>query len=164
MEPSQLPDPTACQFRRFHHHHHHPLPHHHHYYHVLPQCPLHSYMLGFNNYHSPTCRASARSHPPSQNRPQTALSFYPPQTTLNFQISGSKLSEFSTQGVAHKEDEELEEEEHQQLYEEEEEEEEAQDPVFVLTDEWREFFAKSEAKRRLAKKQSRKEGKNQMEQ
>lgn len=60
---------------------------------------------------------------------------------------------------------ELEEEEHQQLYEEEEEEEdEEQDPVFVLTDEWRDFFAKSEAKRRLAKKQSRKGGKNRMEQ
>lgn len=33
------------------------------------------------------------------------------------------------------------------MYEEEEEEEE--EPVFVLTDEWMEFFAKSEAKRRL---------------
>lgn len=32
---------------------------------------------------------------------------------------------------------------------EEEEEEEEEDPIFVLTDEWREFFAKSEAKRKL---------------
>ncbi|XP_008654751.1 uncharacterized protein [Zea mays] len=31
----------------------------------------------------------------------------------------------------------------------EEEEEEDEEPVFVLTDEWAEFFAKSEAKRRL---------------
>lgn len=31
----------------------------------------------------------------------------------------------------------------------EEGEEEDDDPVFVLTDEWKEFFAKSEAKRRL---------------
>lgn len=30
-------------------------------------------------------------------------------------------------------------------------EEDEEDPVFVLTDEWREFFAKSEAKRRLGK-------------
>lgn len=30
-------------------------------------------------------------------------------------------------------------------------EEDDEDPVFVLTDEWREFFAKSEAKRRLGK-------------
>lgn len=33
----------------------------------------------------------------------------------------------------------------------EEEEEEDDDPVFVLTDEWKEFFAKSEAKRRLGR-------------
>ncbi|XP_062207879.1 uncharacterized protein LOC133909458 [Phragmites australis] len=31
------------------------------------------------------------------------------------------------------------------------EEEEEEEPVFVLTDEWAEFFAKSDAKRRLAK-------------
>lgn len=29
------------------------------------------------------------------------------------------------------------------------EDEEEGDPIFVLTDEWRDFFAKSEAKRRL---------------
>ena len=33
--------------------------------------------------------------------------------------------------------------------EEEVEEEEDDEPIFVLTDEWREFFAKSEAKRKL---------------
>ena len=32
---------------------------------------------------------------------------------------------------------------------EDENEEEEEDPIFVLTDEWREFFAKSEAKRKL---------------
>ncbi|XP_027907028.1 uncharacterized protein LOC114166487 [Vigna unguiculata] len=36
-------------------------------------------------------------------------------------------------------------------------EEEDDDPVFVLTDEWREFFAKSEARRKLEKK--KKQGK-----
>ncbi|CAA3010342.1 Hypothetical predicted protein [Olea europaea subsp. europaea] len=41
----------------------------------------------------------------------------------------------------------------------EEEEEEEEEPIFVLTDEWKEFFAKSEAKRRLAKKQAKKKGK-----
>ncbi|XP_066315633.1 uncharacterized protein [Miscanthus floridulus] len=35
-------------------------------------------------------------------------------------------------------------------------EEEDEEPVFVLTDEWAEFFAKSEAKRRLAKQQQKK--------
>ncbi|KAH6759731.1 hypothetical protein C2S52_009864 [Perilla frutescens var. hirtella] len=39
---------------------------------------------------------------------------------------------------------------------EDEEDEEEGDPMFVLTDEWRDFFAKSEAKRRLAKKQAKK--------
>ncbi|XP_045832599.1 uncharacterized protein LOC123923893 isoform X2 [Trifolium pratense] len=34
--------------------------------------------------------------------------------------------------------------------------EEDDEPVFVLTDEWREFFAKSEAKRKLEKKQAKK--------
>uniref|UniRef100_A0A0E0JSS9 Uncharacterized protein n=1 Tax=Oryza punctata TaxID=4537 RepID=A0A0E0JSS9_ORYPU len=33
---------------------------------------------------------------------------------------------------------------------------EEEEPVFVLTDEWAEFFAKSEAKRRLAKQQQKK--------
>ncbi|KAF5961850.1 hypothetical protein HYC85_003059 [Camellia sinensis] len=43
--------------------------------------------------------------------------------------------------------------------EDEDEDEDEEDPVFVLTDEWKEFFAKSEAKRKLAKKQARKKGK-----
>ncbi|XP_024628072.1 forkhead box protein B2 isoform X3 [Medicago truncatula] len=34
--------------------------------------------------------------------------------------------------------------------------EEDDEPIFVLTDEWREFFAKSEAKRKLEKKQAKK--------
>ncbi|CAO2181940.1 unnamed protein product [Urochloa humidicola] len=33
--------------------------------------------------------------------------------------------------------------------------EDEEEPVFVLTDEWAEFFAKSEAKRRLAKQQKK---------
>ncbi|KAG4940797.1 hypothetical protein JHK87_044668 [Glycine soja] len=35
-------------------------------------------------------------------------------------------------------------------------EEEEDEPVFVLTDEWREFFAQSEARRKLEKKQGKK--------
>jgi hypothetical protein len=39
-----------------------------------------------------------------------------------------------------------------ELYlEEQEEEEEEEEPVFVLTDEWAEFFAKADAKRKLGK-------------
>ncbi|KAG2602892.1 uncharacterized histidine-rich protein DDB_G0274557-like [Panicum virgatum] len=35
---------------------------------------------------------------------------------------------------------------------------EDEEPVFVLTDEWAEFFAKSDAKRRLAKQQKKNKG------
>jgi hypothetical protein len=43
----------------------------------------------------------------------------------------------------------LQEQAHEEL-----EEEDDDDPVFVLTDEWREFFAKSEAKRKLGSSSS----------
>ncbi|XP_051227764.1 uncharacterized protein [Lolium perenne] len=39
------------------------------------------------------------------------------------------------------------------------EEEDEEEPVFVLTDEWAEFFAKADAKRKLAKKQKKKDRK-----
>lgn len=42
----------------------------------------------------------------------------------------------------------LQEQEHWGL-EEAEEDDDDDEPIFVLTDEWREFFAKSEAKRKL---------------
>ncbi|KAH7517597.1 hypothetical protein FEM48_Zijuj09G0081800 [Ziziphus jujuba var. spinosa] len=42
---------------------------------------------------------------------------------------------------------------------EEEDDDDDDDPVFVLTDEWKEFFAKSEAERKLKKKQANKEKK-----
>lgn len=41
------------------------------------------------------------------------------------------------------------EQEYEQLQEAEEGDDEEDEPIFVLTDEWREFFAKSEAKRKL---------------
>lgn len=49
----------------------------------------------------------------------------------------------------------LQEQKHEGLEEEDDEE-----PVFVLTDEWMEFFAKSEAKRKLEKKQAKKKRKS----
>ncbi|KAB2636601.1 hypothetical protein D8674_027135 [Pyrus ussuriensis x Pyrus communis] len=39
------------------------------------------------------------------------------------------------------------------------EEEEDDEPIFVLTDEWKEFLAKCEAKRKLEKQQAKKKGK-----
>ncbi|KAJ1286807.1 hypothetical protein BS78_03G380400 [Paspalum vaginatum] len=44
------------------------------------------------------------------------------------------------------------------LHAEEVGDDEAEEPVFVLSDEWAEFFAKSEAKRRLAKQQKKNKG------
>ncbi|KAF8755722.1 hypothetical protein HU200_011190 [Digitaria exilis] len=44
------------------------------------------------------------------------------------------------------------------LHAEAAEDEEDEEPVFVLTDEWAEFFAKSDAKRRLAKQQKKNKG------
>ncbi|KAM7266047.1 hypothetical protein ACFE04_003730 [Oxalis oulophora] len=46
-----------------------------------------------------------------------------------------------------------------QIYQDEqvfEEEEDDDEPIFVMTDEWMEFFAKSEARRKLEKKQAKK--------
>lgn len=48
----------------------------------------------------------------------------------------------------------LQAEQGEEVYLEEEDEEE--EPVFVLTDEWAEFFARADAKRKLAKQQQRK--------
>ncbi|KAI7756065.1 hypothetical protein M8C21_032466, partial [Ambrosia artemisiifolia] len=42
----------------------------------------------------------------------------------------------------------------------EQQEEDDEEFTYVLTDEWKDFFAKSEAKRRLAKKQGKKKGKD----
>lgn len=46
----------------------------------------------------------------------------------------------------------------QQEWREDQELEDEEEDVFVMTDEWMEFFAKSEAKRRLAKQQKKKGG------
>ncbi|KAL1557505.1 hypothetical protein AAHA92_08073 [Salvia divinorum] len=118
-----------------HHHHHCGGGHHHHYFYVSPHCPLHRPILQPNN-HTPSCSLST-SH---QNQaPSASIPINPHLTTHPDQIS---------------DDVQIIDNEIENLEDENEEEEE--DPIFVLTDEWREFFAKSEAKRKLAKKQSKK--------
>eukprot|EP00268_Persea_americana_P063687 TRINITY_DN828_c0_g1_i2.p1 TRINITY_DN828_c0_g1~~TRINITY_DN828_c0_g1_i2.p1 ORF type:complete len:142 (+),score=37.84 TRINITY_DN828_c0_g1_i2:140-565(+) len=115
--------------RRHHQHHHH---HHHHHHHPF-FCPFHS-RFPYPNFqtHFPTFPI-------------------PPPTPANLNPGSSAPGlvdiNFSTTGL---------QEGAEKLYEEEEEEEE--EPVFVLTDEWMEFFAKSEAKRRLDKQQAKKRG------
>ncbi|XP_049411345.1 uncharacterized protein LOC125874494 [Solanum stenotomum] len=127
-----------------HPHHHHRHRHRHQHFQISHNCPLHSYMLQRNN-HVPTCPLFTPS-PLPQNPEQITPSLLPDD--LNMQISEPNVS-FNDSGMMQNEGENFE-------YEDEDEEEE---PVFVLTDEWRDFFAKSEAKRRQAKKHAKKKGK-----
>ncbi|KAL2470694.1 putative histidine-rich protein [Abeliophyllum distichum] len=134
-------------------HHHHPPPphlrhydnahppphhHHHHFSYVSPHCPHHSYLLQQAN-HSQSCPFFT-CRPAPQNTESFAS--VPSQTHWNLGVSESNQkhnNSLMTQDEIEKPEAEEEEE-----------------PVFVLTDEWKEFFAKSEAKRRLAKKQAKK--------
>ncbi|GAB4841457.1 hypothetical protein Ancab_022174 [Ancistrocladus abbreviatus] len=142
-----------------HHHHHilrcrHPLslhPHHHHhcnYHHHHHQFPLHPAIHSCFLRHCRHPLVCCPSFIPPQNL-QPAASASPPQHNSNLDASGfeSIQPSQSTQN--------LQEEAYQEF-----EEEADEDPIFVLTDEWREFFAKSEARRREAKKQAKKQGKN----
>ncbi|XP_009610779.1 uncharacterized protein [Nicotiana tomentosiformis] len=116
---------------------HHPL--HHHHFQILHSCPLHSHMLQRNN-HIPTCPLFT---PFPQNPQQISPAILPDD--LNPQISEPN-GNFTDSRMMQDEDQDLEDEE--------------DEPMFVLTDEWRDFFAKSEAKRRLAKKQAKKKAKS----
>ncbi|KAJ6338965.1 hypothetical protein OIU76_008433 [Salix suchowensis] len=122
-----------------HHHHHH---HHHHHPHLLcshqhphqSSCPLHV---------SPGFALQAAQHP------KPILS-YPLVKDLNLDsITSKEISAPDAQVLQEPECDALEEEE-----------EEEDDPIFVLTDEWREFFARSEAKRKLEKQQGKKKEKH----
>ncbi|KAL7116226.1 hypothetical protein ACP275_04G229800 [Erythranthe tilingii] len=131
---------------KIHHHHrhyggggHH---HHHHFFYVSPHCPHHRPILQPKN-HSPSCYFST-SYTAAQN-PEPAASINPPNPNLSF--LDNQLNQ-SLHDSTMKQDE----------IEEVEEEEEEEEAIFVLTDEWRDFFAKSEAKRKLAKQA--KKGKN----
>ncbi|KAG6417209.1 hypothetical protein SASPL_119362 [Salvia splendens] len=104
---------------------------HHHYFYVSPHCPLHRPILQPIN-HTPSCSLSTPA-------PIASIPINPHLTTHPDQISNDAR-------IIDNEIENLEDEN----------EEEEEDPIFVLTDEWREFFAKSEAKRKLAKKQAKK--------
>ncbi|KAL2933451.1 Protein translocase subunit SecA [Bienertia sinuspersici] len=147
MERQQPPPPPHhCSHWHQHHHHHlvfhHPHHHHHHHHHVIvPKCAFH------NNFpQNPTSNSNLCTHLitpfPQIPKPPSSLTshinpnigssdFQPPQDTQNFQDDG--IVEY--------------------------EEDDDEDPIFVMTDEWREFFAKSEAKRREAKKLAKKQRK-----
>ncbi|KAI3450826.1 hypothetical protein Pfo_007491 [Paulownia fortunei] len=122
-------------------HHHHHRHHHHHFFYVSSYCPLHRSLLQPKN-HSPSCSFSTSYLSPQNPEPVASI---PPDPHLSF---------LDTQPNETFDDAPMMQDEIEKLEVEEEEE-----PIFVLTDEWRDFFAKSEAKRRLAKKQAKK-GKN----
>lgn len=139
-----MEQPHHCSLHLHHHHchHHHllllhPASHHqHHHHHVLPYFPLNPKLNFCPNLINPPPQIPQPAVPlASHNNPNSGFSgFEVPdssQDTQNFQDDG--LDEF----------EEVEDEE----------------PIFVMTDEWREFFAKSEARRREAKMLARKHGK-----
>ncbi|VVA15769.1 PREDICTED: SKI/DACH domain-containing [Prunus dulcis] len=132
-----------CLLHHPHHHlhHHHPLflcPHHHYHHHLHHQ----------NNRNLFNCHVHTNFAPFPQNPEHSAAAAaaIPFQTHSISETSGA-LQEQQKHG------------EIGDVVGFEEEEEEDDDPVFVLTDEWKEFFAKSEAKRRLEKQQAKKKRK-----
>ncbi|KAK9075975.1 hypothetical protein SSX86_004305 [Deinandra increscens subsp. villosa] len=178
-----LPPAPASSHRTFFHHHHsphyldlspdcpqhggyhfRPISHHHrhsaaanghHHLELSPDCPLHGHLLPpcpihtsnfHSNYHSATSFPiipNFSSFPPPRNPNFNNLNSVQPGEDVN------SKSEALMMNGRNEEDED----ENEDVNEEEEE------FIFVLTDEWKEFFAKSEAKRRLAKKQAKKKGK-----
>ncbi|KAF5193436.1 hypothetical protein FRX31_016987 [Thalictrum thalictroides] len=143
MEPSSQSH-GACHHHHFrllhcshHHHHHHHNQHHH------PLCILKPHYLlptthnpvFHPNLHTTLCPLRYTSPPPP----------IPSQAQFTIPVSTPEISN-------------LEVLEEPQLWQEEdvdEGEEEGDEPMFVMTDEWMEFFAKSEEKRRLEKKQAK---------
>eukprot|EP00262_Sarcandra_glabra_P013596 TRINITY_DN3802_c0_g1_i1.p1 TRINITY_DN3802_c0_g1~~TRINITY_DN3802_c0_g1_i1.p1 ORF type:complete len:172 (+),score=31.57 TRINITY_DN3802_c0_g1_i1:87-602(+) len=135
-----------------HHHHHHPLcffPHHHHHHHhsfSLPQKPC----FTSKPHHLPSlpCPFALNTHNPGCFH--NHFSTLPPQISSNFEVGSASPSlqdpnlGFSDSGLQEELAEELDEAD--------------EEPVYVLTDEWMEFFTKSEAKRRSDKKKSKKKG------
>ncbi|KAK1271709.1 hypothetical protein QJS04_geneDACA004488 [Acorus gramineus] len=138
-----------------HHHHHHPHPificplflhhHHHHLHHNqlgCPNlCPHHAFHCLTHNHHlhhpllTPPPPSLSDQHPISQN-PTSAYVNSGVSNQTETDVFGGELKESGEQ---------------QQQQEPVEEEED----LFVMTDEWMEFFAKSEARRKLEKKKGK---------
>ncbi|XP_061341118.1 uncharacterized protein LOC133287503 [Gastrolobium bilobum] len=108
-------------------------------YHHCPHCPLHNphfHSKSFQQLHyfTPLPQNSHLFNPlPLRNHPNSGPVEYNNQSMTSDAIISQELEHVELDG-----------------------EEEDDEPVFVLTDEWREFFAKSEARRKLEKKQGKK--------
>ncbi|GJY39356.1 hypothetical protein Tco_0425720 [Tanacetum coccineum] len=133
---NKLPPAPPCS-------HHGPYLHNHHQcLEVLPHCPQHSSYFSHPNTHhlnlSPACPLHGHLLPYCPLHSSNI--HYPPNPNLNsLQLAYSKSEPMMMQDMTEEADDE--------------------EFTYVLTDEWKEFFAKSEAKRRLAKKQAKKKGK-----
>ncbi|KAI4354230.1 hypothetical protein L6164_003117 [Bauhinia variegata] len=139
-QPILHPHHHHCLHHHRHRHHHHR--HHHHCYHFFPPCAHHNHHL-----HSPFQENLKFSLP----LPQKPDSFIPLPIRNNPNVGAAEYQEANSSAAQISQ-----ELEHLEL---DEEEDDVDEPIFVLTDEWRDFFAKSEARRRLEKKQSKKKGK-----
>ncbi|KAI4329891.1 hypothetical protein MLD38_028224 [Melastoma candidum] len=133
METASATKTSRCLFiHRLHCHHHHDVHRHHHHHHHHHHHDVHRHHHNQHHCH----------HDPFHNRQQRSC--HDPES----------LPELTAeQGDGFRMPPPPPEDENED-YEDDDE------PVFVLTDEWREFFAKSEAKRRADKDERRKQAKN----
>ncbi|KNA20710.1 hypothetical protein SOVF_049990 [Spinacia oleracea] len=133
--------PHQCPYHRQHHHHHH---------HLLF---IHPSSLSSPHHHLHLHHHHHHYHvlPQSNNIPQNPNSnFCPNLINPPPQIPEPEAPPTSQYTLNFKDDDH---DEFEEVLDEDE------DPIFVMTDEWREFFAKSEARRRAAKKLAKKQGK-----
>ncbi|XP_042517707.1 polyadenylate-binding protein 1-B-like [Macadamia integrifolia] len=131
------------QHHHLHHQHYYPHCHHRHHRHHHPFCGHHiSLPHKTDHFHLTPCVASS-SLPPAVTLPEQPQVGYSVSTQNHQNQAVSACEDDENSGV------QLNEEWNEELEEEEE-------PVFVMTDEWVEFFAKSEAKRGLEKQQAKK--------
>ncbi|XP_048422708.1 transcription factor MafB-like [Pyrus x bretschneideri] len=131
------------------HHPHHHL-HHHHHRHPLFLSPLHHRRHHHHHFHH--LRLNFASFP--QNREPPAAAPIPFPTHMNSEPSELKEAHYDDPTFLT-----LPEQTYGEIGEGVVEEEEDDEPIFVLTDEWKEFLAKCEAKRKLEKQQAKKKGK-----
>ncbi|XP_047057311.1 uncharacterized protein LOC124663679 [Lolium rigidum] len=145
MDP---PHPAHHQQHRLHlrldpgHHHHIHIQLCHHTAHLLPAAA--------------SCAHFQQQHQQSLVPPHSLFP-YPP-SAAPWHPEGGPIAGLQVE-AARKSEEPALQAEQEDVYLEGEEEEEEEEPVFVLTDEWAEFFAKADAKRKLAKQQKKKDRK-----
>ncbi|KAJ8466621.1 hypothetical protein OPV22_029173 [Ensete ventricosum] len=151
------------RFLRHHHLHHHCHPHHH-----IPLvllCPCSCHRRHHHCHHLPRFASPSPHLPPPCNLilrhiPCSSFSQLLPSRTsphlVQDQSSMSHIGAERPEAAALTEVADFPASEPQEQEWNENQVPEGEEDVFVLTDEWMEFFAKSEAKRKLAKQQKKK--------